>query len=267
MNLKRWLREGALAFLVLGLVLAASPTDFRARGAAPPLAPRPPRPAAPPRSTAPARPAVPRPRPSRPLPGRPLPPKPPKPVRLAARRHVVAHHDSVLTVVESADDLVTVAAPSTESVSAAAYKVARIADDHTPVLMIDGQEKKVRLISVAVPGVQGSAAAKYKEMADRFFRDLLVGEFVYLAYDSNVEREDESGAVVAYLYRAPDNLLVNLEVIRQGFGLAETDYYFDQQTAFQFYESKAQADDKGLWTLVEPSAPAPASAAAEPGAR
>ena len=71
---------------------------------------------------------------------------------------------------------------------------------------------------------------------------------------------------MAYLYRAPDNLLVNLEVIRQGFGLAETDYYFDQQTAFRFYESKAQADDKGLWTLVEPSAPAPPPAAVEPGA-
>jgi len=187
-------------------------------------------------------------------------------VRLAPRRPIVAYRDSVVTVVESATDLVTVAAPATESVSAAAYKVARIAHDFTPVLMIDGQEKKVRLIGVAVPDVQGSAAAKCKEMADRFFRDLLVGEFVYLAYDSNVAREDESGTVVAYLYRAPDNLLINLEVIRQGFGLAETDYYFDQQTAFRFYESKAQADDKGLWTLVEPSAPAPVPAAVEPGA-
>ena len=269
MNLSKMVRMAVSGSLAVGLVLMSMTPGFLARGAAPP----PPWPSPPPRRTAPparrpadpprARPAPPdttSPKPPRALTRRHLPPKPPKPVRVAARRRVVVHRSPTITVIESADQLVTVPAATSETASGTAYKVTRLADDYTPVLSMDNQEKKVRLIGVALPDLSGSASAQYQEMAERFFTDLLVGEFVYLAYDSSVEQTDEDGTPIAYLYRAPDGLLLNLEVVRQGLGLCETQYYFDQQESFEFYESKAQADNKGLWSLVEEAAPEPAPA-------
>jgi len=52
---------------------------------------------------------------------------------------------------------------------------------------------------------------------------------------------------VAYLYRSPDGLFANLEVIRQGFGVVATDYAFQHARTFQVYQGKAKADSKGTW--------------------
>ena len=52
--------------------------------------------------------------------------------------------------------------------------------------------------------------------ATAFTRNLLLGELVYLRFDG--DRTEKYGRLLAYLYRAPDGLFVNLEVVRQGYG-------------------------------------------------
>ena len=63
------------------------------------------------------------------------------------------------------------------------------------------------------------------------------------------------GIRVAYVHRAPDGLLVNLEIIRQGYGLAAEGYTFDHQQAFAAYQTRAQQTGKGIWRgLQRPAA-------------
>jgi endonuclease YncB( thermonuclease family) len=60
---------------------------------------------------------------------------------------------------------------------------------------------------------------------------------------------------VAYVHPAPDGLLVNLEIIRQGYGLAAEGYAFEHQETFAVYQARAQQTGKGIWhRLQEPAA-------------
>ena len=96
-------------------------------------------------------------------------------------------------------------------------------------------------------------------MTARFLGNLLGGEYVHLKYDPSLAEKDEEGTVLAYLYRAPDGLFVNLEAIRQGFALAPRDYEFKHSKTFNYYEEKAQADLKGFWGRMQAGRP-PATA-------
>jgi endonuclease YncB( thermonuclease family) len=240
-RLMRWLtvRLAIGAVLVMG-----AGVGYFARAAAPP--PRPPArpPAARPPAARPplppgARPAI---RPARPA----LPPGALAPRPLPRLRPVAVRRAAVVHVVTTVDQLPAVPVPMKEVTSGKAYKVQRVGDDLTVALSADGEELPVRLL-----GVVAGDAPKWGQASKRFLEGILLGEFVYVKYDETLEEADEDGTTAAYLFRAPDGLFANLEVVRQGHGLAATDYEYQYRTQFRFYEEKAQADDKGLWADVK----------------
>ena len=87
-------------------------------------------------------------------------------------------------------------------------------------------------------------------MIKEFNRNLMLNEFVYLSSDSLVADKDEDGNKVRYLYRAPDGLFLNLEIIRQGYAVAASGYDYKHKDLFGFYESKARGDKKGVYSLT-----------------
>jgi len=96
----------------------------------------------------------------------------------------------------------------------------------------------------------------YSMEAKSFLTNLLKGELVYLEYE-DLAKQDYLGRTLAYVYRSPDGLFVNLEVVRQGYGrlyLLHTSRHVD---LFRFYESKARSAQKGMWmaskTVTTPS--------------
>jgi len=135
-----------------------------------------------------------------------------------------------------------------------AYKVVRIVDGDTVVLLMDGKETKVRLIGVDTPETVHPAkpVELYGKEASRFTRNLLLGEHVYLEYEPGPSKVDKYGRVLAYLYRAPDGLFVNLEIIRQGYGHAYVRYPFQYMELFRSYERVARESGKGLWAVDSP---------------
>ena len=145
------------------------------------------------------------------------------------------------------------AVPVRNLAKVAACKIVEVSDDCSSVVVIkDGKKTSVRLIGVAaIPA--GSEAGT---TGSKFVRNLLKGEFVSLEYDSTLAQEDETGQAVAYLYRAPDGMLLNLEIIRQGYGLAADYYSYQHDKLFRFYQQKAQADGKGVWASVKTTIPA-----------
>ena len=96
--------------------------------------------------------------------------------------------------------------------------VVRIVDGDTIVIQLDGQDQKVRLIGVDTPETVDprKPVQHYGKEASAFLTNLLKGESVYLRYDQT--KLDKYGRLLAYLYRAPDGLFVNLEIVRQGYG-------------------------------------------------
>ena len=133
-----------------------------------------------------------------------------------------------------------------------AYQVTRIIDGDTVEIRYDGKLTRVVLIGVDTPETvhpQKPVEAFGKE-ATAFTRNLLLGESVYLRFDG--DRTDKYGRLLAYLYRAPDGLFVNLEVIRQGYGKVYTVFPFKHKTLFQHYSGQAQQAGRGLWNAAEP---------------
>jgi endonuclease YncB( thermonuclease family) len=135
-----------------------------------------------------------------------------------------------------------------------ACPVTAVNDDLTLTVTVDGRATPVRLVGVAEARVTG---AEPPMTARAFLRNLLAGEFVRLAADANLDATDEEGRRAAYVYRVPDGLLVNLELIRQGYAVTARDYAFEHLDAFVIYQRRARADDRGLWALVD-DAPAAA---------
>ncbi|MBI5726022.1 MAG: thermonuclease family protein [Planctomycetes bacterium] len=140
---------------------------------------------------------------------------------------------------------------SSDFAGATSYKVLRIEDAGlTAVLDVEGKECRVRMLGLAAVPAQkkeGPVSAKANPAAQKFTEGLLKGESVYVVYDSTLEEKDEDGNYVAYLYRAPDGLCINIEMIRQGYAAAAASYSYEQQDTFKVYQLRASESSKGLW--------------------
>jgi len=153
-------------------------------------------------------------------------------------------------VVKTPEDLEEI--PTVDLSGAAAYKVLAVNDDCTLSVEVDGRPMTVRLIGVVTDVATGEGEQPGR-VALQALKQMLEGEFVYLQFDTDYVQQDADGVKMAYVRRAPDGLLVNLELLRLGCAVADTDYVYSYQDVFSFYESKARADAKGIWKDVSAS--------------
>ena len=125
-----------------------------------------------------------------------------------------------------------------------AYQITRVIDGDTVEIRYEGNLTSVSLIGVNTP--ETVPAETFGKESVSFIQNLLLGETVYLRFDNN--RTDKYGKMLAYLYRAPDGLFVNLEIVRQGYGKTYKASPFTHKTLFQHYEKHAQNAGRGLWS-------------------
>jgi endonuclease YncB( thermonuclease family) len=215
------------------------------------------------------------------LAGAPHPPPPPlhvhhprwrppvaaHPVVVPAVRPVVVRRVPVTTVVKTVQELPVVPeVPAEDTANEKAYKVIGVGRDLTVALDMDGKKTPVRLLGLAIPeGPEGETKDALPPISTRALRNLLQGEFVYIAYDENLAPKDANGVMVAYLYRAPERLFVNLEVVRQGLAVTADAYSFENEKLFRGYQQQAQVEDRGIWALIKsPDEKKPAAKPAVP---
>ena len=154
--------------------------------------------------------------------------------------------DSVLPVGASSQD--KLAYPAEDFSGDKTYRVLKIVDGDTIKIEYEGRSETVRLIGVDNPEtVHPSKPVEFfgKE-ASAFAKNLLIGESVYLRFGN--ERRGKYNRLIAYVFRSPDGLFVNLEIVRQGYGHAYVKYPFEHLDLFRHYESQARRFDKGLWS-------------------
>jgi len=277
------LKPGVAALVVLDLILIFMLGDL---GAAPPHKPKPKPHAVPHAKPHPVPHAKPHPKPivkphvkrppkphARPLPklhprlspwpGRPMvvPKVAPRVVVRTGGAVVVRRGNTVirpalpLIAVTKVEDLRVI--PTKEFTGEQACQVVGVEDDYTVTLLMHGKETPVRLVGVSPILVADteSQPGVLPEAARRFARNLLVNEFVYVDYDATLARTDEDGNLAAYLYRAPDGLFVNLEMIRQGYALPADGYAFQFRDVFNSYEQIARSYGKGIWRYQDDQTP------------
>jgi len=167
-----------------------------------------------------------------------------------------------VTVVKNVTALPAIPEATAEEVAQEkAYQVVGVGRDLTLVLDMDGKKAQVRLLGIAPPeGPKGEQREGMPPISVRFVRSMLQGEFVYLAYDEKLAPKDADGILTVYMYRAPERLFVNLEVVRQGYAVTAEGYSFEYEKTFRTYEEAAQANDRGVWGLIkraEEAKPAP----------
>jgi micrococcal nuclease len=124
------------------------------------------------------------------------------------------------------------------------YQVIRIIGGDTIVVDVNNQEIKIRLAGI-------KPAEKYSRELAMFTKNLLRGEEVYVIDDPNQNEPDKYGYMSKYVYRAPDGLFVNAEIIRQGYGRADTVISFKYATEFAQLEKFARERSKGLWDTAQ----------------
>ncbi len=113
-----------------------------------------------------------------------------------------------------------------------AYPVKKIwGDQHYIQIDMNGTLKNVTLMGVRARDGD----------TDEFLKRLLLGEHIYLRFDSSGSKSQ------VYLFRAPDGLFVNLEMLRQGYGIVWTNPTFAFLELFTQYESIAKIAEKGIW--------------------
>ena len=155
------------------------------------------------------------------------------------------------TAIAQTNRSMSVSYPAEDFTGDTAYKVIRVIDGDTVKIDYNGKATNVRLIGVDTPETvhPSKPVEAYGKEASNFTKNLLLGESVYLRFDT--DRTDNFGRLLAYLYRAPDGLFVNLEIVRQGYGHAYTQFPFKHMELFRYYGNRARTAGKGLYSVPQ----------------
>jgi micrococcal nuclease len=128
---------------------------------------------------------------------------------------------------------------------ALAVPVLRVVDGDTLVVGIDGERVKVRMIGTDTPETKHpkKPVQYFGREASAFTKRLLLGKDVRLEYGQR--RTDRYGRVLAYVWLG--DMLVNEEIIRQGYGFAYTRFPHARLEEFRAAEREARLAGRGLW--------------------
>jgi endonuclease YncB( thermonuclease family) len=135
-------------------------------------------------------------------------------------------------------------------------RVTSVAGDGTLRLQIKGKAVRCRLAgmmpdeasAMGAPTLARRGSAGASSMA-RWLGDLLIGEEAWVAVAEDGPERDAQGRLLGFLFRAPDGLFVNLEVVRQGRARVDAQARFAQKDLLLAYQARAQAAGKGLWAV------------------
>ncbi|MFP5321946.1 MAG: thermonuclease family protein [Acidimicrobiia bacterium] len=127
--------------------------------------------------------------------------------------------------------------------------VTHLVDGDTLDVRIDGRTERIRLIGVDTPeSVAPNRPVQCYGAEASTFLATLVPEGTEVRLERDVVARDDYDRLLAYVYRADDDLLVNLALVEQGYADAVT--YGDNEALYPTLaaaEADARAAGRGLW--------------------
>jgi micrococcal nuclease len=127
-------------------------------------------------------------------------------------------------------------------------QVVRVVDGDTIRVRLGGTEERVRYIGVDTPETvkPGTPVQCFGKAASAYNKRLLRGHSVRLVFDA--ERRDRYGRLLAYVYRQPDGLFVNADLVRRGYAQPLTiPPNVGHAAEFRALARGARRAGRGLW--------------------
>src|SRR3954453_13739578 len=127
-------------------------------------------------------------------------------------------------------------------------RVVRVVDGDTIRVRLGGREERVRYIGVDTPETvkPGTPVQCFGRAASAYNKRLVRGRSFRLVFDA--ERRDRYGRLLAYVYRGPDGLFVNAELVRRGFAQTLTiPPNVAHAAELRALAGRARRDGRGLW--------------------
>lgn len=132
--------------------------------------------------------------------------------------------------------------------------VVRVVDGDTIRVRVGASVERVRYIGIDTPETvkPGTPVQCYGKAASAFNSRLVRAQRVRLVFDA--ERRDRYGRLLAYVYRQPDGLFVNAELVRRGYAepmeIAPNVAHARQLAGLAGAARRAR---RGLWAACEAS--------------
>jgi micrococcal nuclease len=127
--------------------------------------------------------------------------------------------------------------------------VTRVVDGDTIIARIQGRSERIRLIGIDTPeSVKPDTPVQcFALQASKHTKELLpAGTKVRL--EGDVDARDHFGRLLAYVYRQPDDLFVNLALARDGFAVQDTiPPNVAHASQFTAAVAAARRAGRGLW--------------------
>lgn len=134
------------------------------------------------------------------------------------------------------------------------YRVAQFEDGDTVTVDMAGQEEKVRFIGVDTPETKDprKPVQCFGKAAADFTKQMIGNNQVKLEADPTNTNRDRYNRLLRYVY-LPDGRLVNLEIIKQGYGFAYVSFPFEKLAQFRAAQTEAREANRGLWAGCKPT--------------
>lgn len=134
-----------------------------------------------------------------------------------------------------------------------AARVVRVVDGDTVVVELAGREERVRLIGVDTPeSVDPRRPVECFGKEAAAFTESLLPEGTPVRLVRDVEARDRYDRLLAYVYRAADDLFVNAELVRQGYAQPLTiPPNVAHAEQFVALAAEARAEARGLWSACD----------------
>lgn len=146
--------------------------------------------------------------------------------------------------------------PDTESMTLC--KVSKVVDGDTLFVEIGDETVRFELLAINAPEYIERDPSPRAHSREAWFalRSLLESEWVYLHFDPRVDR-DAAGRLTGFVFRSPDMMLVNQEMIRQGYAEHQPKRSTLFSESLAWWQRHAMGAEKGIWSddpvvLVEP---------------
>lgn len=127
--------------------------------------------------------------------------------------------------------------------------VIAVIDGDSLIAKVDGNLVAVRLIGIDAPELfdQNGAARQDGDAAATFLRRLIQNRPILLESDPVVPQTDPHGRMLAYVYRAADGVLLNRQMLCDGYARLYRGQQFRFLREFADCEAQAVTLRRGLW--------------------
>ena len=141
-----------------------------------------------------------------------------------------------------------------QTVQPGLYRVEEFADCDTIMVDMNGAKEIIRFIGVDTPETHDprKAVQCFGQAAADFTKNLIGKNNVRLEADPLNTNRDRYNRLLRYVY-LPNGTLVNLEIIKQGYGFAYTSFPFSKVDEFSAAQKEARESGRGLWSSCNPS--------------